>query len=83
MHDIISIIHEFIPFYTQSFQPLFVFLQSSSHPKMANNYEITALLSKDWFPGLMKPYMISALVIAVLAFVFWQLCDNHRQCHAH
>jgi len=73
LHDIIFHYYlNFIPFYTNLFSPLFVFLAVIFFTsKMANNSEITAILSNGiGFKRLMKPYMISALVIAVFAFVF-------------
>ena len=62
----------FIPFYTNLFSPLFVFLAVIFFTsKMALNSEITAILSNGIsFRRLMKPYMISALVIAAFSFVF-------------
>lgn len=62
----------FIPFYTNLFSPLFVFLAVIFFTsKMALNSEITAILSNGIsFRRLMKPYMISALVIATFSFVF-------------
>jgi len=62
----------FIPFYTNLFSPLFVFLAVIFFTsKMANNSEITAILSNGIsFKRLMKPYMIAALVIALFTFVF-------------
>ena len=73
LHDIVFDYYlNFIPFYTNLFSPLFVFLAVIFFTsKMANNSEITAILSNGiGFKRLMKPYMISALVIAVFAFVF-------------
>lgn len=62
----------FIPYYTNLFSPLFVFLAVIFFTsKMASNSEIIAILSNGIsFKRLMKPYMISALVIAIFAFVF-------------
>ena len=62
----------FIPYYTNLFSPLFVFLAVIFFTsKMANNSEIIAILSNGvGFKRMMKPYMISALVIAIFAFVF-------------
>ncbi len=73
LHDIIFDYYlNFIPFYTNLFSPLFVFLAVIFFTsKMALNSEITAILSNGIsFKRLMKPYMISALVIALFAFVF-------------
>ena len=62
----------FIPYYTNLFSPLFVFIAVIFFTsKMANNSEIIAILSNGIsFRRLMKPYMISALVIAIFSFVF-------------
>ena len=62
----------FIPYYTNLFSPLFVFLAVIYFTsKMANNSEIIAILSTGIsFKRLLKPYMISALIIALFTFVF-------------
>lgn len=62
----------FIPYYTNLFSPLFVFLAVIFFTsKMANNSEITAILSNGIsFKRLMKPFMIAALVIALFTFIF-------------
>ena len=62
----------FIPYYTNLFSPLFVFLAVIFFTsKMANNSEIIAILSNGiGFKRLIKPYMVSALVIAIFSFVF-------------
>jgi lipopolysaccharide export system permease protein len=62
----------FIPYYTNLFSPLFVFLAVIYFTsKMANNSEIIAILSNGIsFRRLLKPYMISAFVIAMFTFVF-------------
>lgn len=62
----------FIPYYTNLFSPLFVFLAVIYFTsKMANNSEIIAILSKGIsFRRILKPYMISAFVIAIFTFVF-------------
>lgn len=62
----------FIPYYANLFSPLFVFLAVIFFTsKMANDSEIIAILSNGIsFKRLMKPYMISALIIAVTAFIF-------------
>lgn len=62
----------FIPYYTNLFSPLFVFLAVIFFTsKMANNSEIIAILSNGiGFKRLMKPYMISALIIAIFSFFF-------------
>lgn len=62
----------FIPYYTNLFSPLFVFLAVIFFTsKMANNSEIIAILSNGIsFRRLVKPYMVSALIIAILSFIF-------------
>jgi len=62
----------FIPYYTNLFSPLFVFLAVIYFTsKMANNSEIIAILSNGIsFRRILKPYMISAFVIAIFTFVF-------------
>lgn len=62
----------FIPYYTNLFSPLFVFLAVIFFTsKLALNSEIIAILSNGIsFTRMMKPYMISALVIALFSFVF-------------
>ncbi len=60
----------FVPFYANMFTPLFTFLAVVFFTsKMANNTEIIALLSSGVsFQRLMRPYLISALIIMVFAF---------------
>ncbi|MCE5204648.1 MAG: LptF/LptG family permease [Porphyromonadaceae bacterium] len=73
LHDIIFHYYlNFIPFYTNLFSPLFVFLAVIFFTsKMANNSEIIAILSNGIsFKRMMKPYMISALVIAIITLIF-------------
>src|SRR5690554_7236079 len=62
----------FIPYYTNLFSPLFVFLAVIYFTsKMANNSEIIAILSNGIsFRRILKPYMISAFIIAIFTFVF-------------
>lgn len=62
----------FIPYYANLFSPLFVFIAVIFFTsKLANNSEIIAILSNGIsFKRLMKPYMISAAVIALFSFVF-------------
>lgn len=62
----------FIPYYTNLFSPLFVFIAVIFFTsKLANNSEIIAILSNGIsFKRLLKPYMMSATVIAVMSFIF-------------
>lgn len=61
----------FLPYYAYLFTPLFTFISVIFFTsKMANNTEIVAILSSGVsFNRLMKPYLISALVITSFAFV--------------
>lgn len=61
----------FIPFYANLFSPLFIFLAVIFFTsKMASNSEIIAILSNGiGFRRLLKPYMVSAGIIALFAFV--------------
>ena len=61
----------FVPYYANLFSPLFIFLAVIFFTsKMASSSEIIALLSNGVsFKRLLKPYMVSAAVIAVFSFV--------------
>lgn len=61
----------FIPYYTNLFSALFVFIAVIFFTsKLADNSEIIAMLSNGMsFRRLMKPYMISAGIIALTSFV--------------
>lgn len=60
----------FIPYYVNLFSALFVFISVIFFTsKLADNSEIIAMLSTGMsFRRLMKPYMISAAVIAIISF---------------
>jgi len=60
----------FIPYYTNLFSALFVFIAVIFFTsKLADNSEIIAMLSNGMsFRRLMKPYMISAGLIAIFSF---------------
>ncbi|NLZ95479.1 MAG: YjgP/YjgQ family permease [Bacteroidales bacterium] len=62
----------FIPYYANLFSPLFVFIAVIFFTsKLASNSEIIAILSNGIsFKRLLKPYMISATIIAIVTFVF-------------
>ena len=62
----------FIPYYANLFSSLFVFIAVIFFTsKLASNSEIIAILSNGIsFKRLLKPYMISALIIALASFVF-------------
>jgi len=61
----------FIPYYANLFSALFVFIAVIFFTsKLADNSEIIAMLSTGMsFKRLMKPYMISAAIIALCSFV--------------
>ena len=61
----------FLPYYAYLFTPLFTFISVIFFTsKMANNTEIVAILASGVsFNRLMKPYLISSLIITVFAFV--------------
>lgn len=61
----------FIPYYANLFSALFVFITVIFFTsKLADNSEIIAMLSNGMsFKRLMKPYMISAGVIAIFSFL--------------
>ena len=61
----------FIPYYTNLFSPLFVFIPVIFFTsKLAENYEIIAMFSTGMsFKRLMYPYMISAACIALVTYV--------------
>lgn len=62
----------FIPYYANLFSSLFVFIAVIFFTsKLASNSEIIAILSNGIsFKRLLKPYMISATIIAIITFVF-------------
>lgn len=61
----------FVPYYTNLFSALFVFIAVIFFTsKLADNSEVIAMLSNGMsFKRLMKPYMISAGIIAIFSFV--------------
>lgn len=61
----------FIPYYANLFSPLFIFLAVIFFTsKLASNSEIIAILSNGMgFKRLLRPYMVSAFIIAVFSFV--------------
>lgn len=62
----------FIPYYANLFSPLFVFIAVIFFTsKLASNSEVIAILSNGIsFKRLLKPYMISATIIAIVTFIF-------------
>lgn len=61
----------FVPYYSNLFSPLFVFIAVIFFTsKLAENSEIIAMMSTGLsFERLMRPYMISAALIALLSFM--------------
>lgn len=61
----------FIPYFANLFSPLFTFIAVIFFTsKLADNTEVIAMLSGGIsFPRLMRPYMISATIIAVFTFL--------------
>lgn len=61
----------FIPYFSNLFSPLFVFISVIFFTsKLAENSEIIAMLSTGMsFRRIMKPYMISAAIIALASFM--------------
>ena len=61
----------FIPYFGNLFSPLFIFISVIFFTsKMANDTEIIAILNSGMsFRRLLKPFMISAVVLGVLSFV--------------
>ena len=61
----------FIPYFGNLFSPLFIFISVIFFTsKMANNTEIIAILNSGMsFERLLKPFMISALVLGSLSFI--------------
>lgn len=62
----------FVPYFANLFSPLFVFIAVIFFTsKLAENSEIIAMFSTGMsFKRLMRPYMISAAIIAVFTFLF-------------
>jgi len=69
----------FIPYFTNLFTSLFVFISVIFFTsKMAQNTEIIAILSSGIsFKRFMRPYFISAAIIAVLSFVLSNFVIPH------
>ena len=69
--EIVNYYLNFIPYYSNLFSQLFVFISVIFFTtKLAENSEIIAMMSTGVsFPRLMRPYMISAAIICILTFV--------------
>ena len=61
----------FLPYFANQFSPLFVFITVIFFTsKLADNSEIIAMLSAGMsFPRLLRPYMLSATVIAIAGYL--------------
>lgn len=61
----------FLPYFANQFSPLFTFIAVIFFTsKLADNSEIIAMLSSGMsFPRLLRPYMISATVIAIATYM--------------
>lgn len=61
----------FIPYYANLFSPLFIFIAVIFFTsKLASNSEVIAILSNGiGFTRMLRPYMISAAIIAIFSFV--------------
>lgn len=73
LHEIVFDYYiNFIPYYANLFSSLFVFIAVIFFTsKLASNSEIIAILSNGVsFKRLLKPYMISAGIIAIITFAF-------------
>ena len=64
----------FIPYFANLFSPLFVFIAVIFFTsKLAENSEIIAMFSTGMsFKRMLRPYMVSAAIIAIVTF-FWAL----------
>ena len=67
---IVDYYFNFVPYLVNQFSPLFVFIAVIFFTsKMASNSEIVAILSSGVsFKRLLRPYLVSALVLAILSF---------------
>ena len=69
----------FIPYYSNLFSPLFVFIAVIFFTsKLAGNSEVIAMLAAGVsFKRLMRPYMISCILISVLTFTKYARLSLH------
>ena len=68
---IIDYYFNFIPYFGNLFSPLFIFISVIFFTsKMANNSEIIAILnSRMSFKRLLRPFIISAIILGALSFI--------------
>jgi len=69
----------FIPYFTNLFSPLFIFISVIFFTsKMANNSEIIAILNSGMsFKRLLKPFIISAVTLSILSFILGNFVIPH------
>lgn len=67
---IVQYYFNFIPYYTNLFAPLFVFISVIYFTsKLADNSEVIAMLASGVsFKRLLRPYLISALIISIATY---------------
>ena len=69
----------FIPYFTNLFSPLFIFISVIYFTsKMANNSEIIAILNSGMsFTRLLRPFVISAVILSMMSFVLGNFIIPH------
>ena len=69
----------FIPYFTNLFSPLFIFISVIYFTsKMANNSEIIAILNSGMsFSRLLRPFIISAVILSIMSFVLGNFIIPH------
>ena len=69
----------FIPYFTNLFSPLFIFISVMYFTsKMANNSEIIAILNSGMsFSRLLRPFIISAVILSMMSFVLGNFIIPH------
>ena len=69
----------FIPYFTNLFSPLFIFISVIYFTsKMANNSEIIAILNSVMsFSRLLRPFIISAVILSMMSFVLGNFIIPH------
>ena len=69
----------FIPYFANLFSPLFIFISVIYFTsKMANNSEIIAILNSGMsFSRLLRPFIISAVILAMLSFILGNFIIPH------
>ena len=69
----------FIPYFANLFSPLFIFISVIYFTsKMANNSEIIAILNSGMsFSRLLRPFIISAVILSMLSFILGNFIIPH------